>query len=134
MAEKFFEHVFFIQRARFASLDRARLRARFAFPDGHPEGPIPDNLLAVMIAFGSRFTPLDTLDLDREECMDRDEMNGRVQRPPRSRIVQLVMIRTREVVEVQKTHRIPSLENIQVLSFMETLLARECYPAWTGIR
>jgi hypothetical protein len=58
--------------------------------------------------------------------MGRDEAaHGLGQRPPRSRMIQLLVIRAREVVEAQKTHRIKSVLNVHVLSLMESLLARE---------
>lgn len=52
-------------------------------------------------------------------------VHGPGQRPPRSRLVQLLVVRAREVVEVQKTYRIGGLLSIQVLVLMESLLARE---------
>ena len=109
-------------------LDLSNIRARLSSPDTHPDGPVPHNLLAVAIAFGGRFSDHGIINSDREECMTRDEADqgrpGRV--PPRSRLVQLLVIRAREVVEVQKTHRMASLGNVQVLILLEHLLAREC--------
>lgn len=111
---------------RFPLLDLFNIRARLASPDTHPDGPVPHNLLAVAIAFGGRFSDHSIINHDREECMTRDETNqgrpGRV--PPRSRLVQLLVVRAREVVEVQKTHRIGSLVNVQVLTLLEYLVAR----------
>jgi len=52
-------------------------------------------------------------------------VHGPGQRPPRSRLVQLLVVRAREVEEVQKTFRIGGLLSIQVLILMETLLARK---------
>lgn len=83
-------------------------------------------MLAVAIAFGSRFSAHPIINDDREECMGRDEVAyGAGKRPPRSRIVQLLVIRAREVVEAQKTYRIGNLNNVQVLFYTEFLVARE---------
>lgn len=61
------------------------------------------------------------------------DQNGRpnLQRSPshslqsRSRIVQLLVVRAREVCEVRKTHRVVTLENCQALIMLEPLLGRE---------
>lgn len=108
-------------------LDPVNIRARLSAPDTHPDGPVPHNLLAVAIAFGGRLSEHSIVNADREECMTRDEASygGAGRMPPRSRLAQLLIIRAREVVEVQKTHRIGSLGNSQVLVMLESLLARE---------
>ena len=110
--------------------DPPSIRARLANPDTHPQGPVPHNLLAVLIAFGARFSDHPVINADREECMGRDEAAyGAGQRPPRSRIVQLLVIRAREVLDVQKTMRISTINNTQVLVLAEALFAREHLPS-----
>ena len=99
-----------------------RVRARIASPDMHPEGPLPHNLLAVAIAFGARFSEHPAIDKDREECTARDKRHDL---RTRSRMVQLLVIRAREVAETWKTHRIRSLDNVRVLVLLETMSARE---------
>lgn len=109
-------------------LDPVSIRARLASPDTHPEGPVPHGLLAVMMAFGARFSDHAVINTDREECMDRDERAfGAGQRPPRSRITQLLVIRAREVVEIQKTHRIATMTNIQILVLAELMLGSRSF-------
>lgn len=126
LADDLVESFFTFANPRFPMLDPVAVRSRLISPDTHPEGPLPLNLLAVIIAFGARFSDNLVINADREECMGGDEAAyGAGQRPPRSRLVQLLVIRAREVVEVQKTHRIASITNVQVLVLLELMLGRE---------
>lgn len=127
LADDLVDTFFSLVHPRFAMLDPPNIRARLSSPDTHPDGPVPHGLLAVAIAFGGRFSDHSIINADREECMTRDEMEhgGPGKAPPRSRLVQLLVVRAREVVEVQKTHRVGSLVNVQVLIMVEALLARE---------
>jgi hypothetical protein len=102
--------------------DPIDIRARIASPDTHPDGPLPHALLAVAIAFGARFSDHPAINKDREECTSKD---GRHDRRMRSRIVQLLVIRAREVAEARKTHRVRSLDNVRVLVLLESMTARE---------
>ena len=102
-------------------LDPASFRARFAAPDAHPDGPLPHNLVAVIMAFGSRFSDHPIIAHDRDEFTARD--NHQDDRS-RSRIVQLLVIRAREIAEATKTHRVASIDNVQVLILLESLCAR----------
>jgi hypothetical protein len=97
-------------------------------------------MLALAIAMGARFSDNPIIAHDRDEMSERDEEviqlahsqseglpsseRDRQRGRTRSRIVQLLVARAREVIEVCKTHRIATLENCQVLSLLEVLLGR----------
>lgn len=103
-------------------------------------------MLALAIAMGARFSDNPIIAHDRDEMSERDEEavllrhktseglpmreRDRQRGRTRSRIVQLLVTRAREVIETCKTHRIATLENCQVLSLLEVLLGREsaCNP------
>lgn len=123
------ESFFSIVHPRFAMYDPVAIRARLAAPDTHQDGPLPHNLLAVAIAVGARFSDHPVISADRTACRDRDvRQYGEGKCPPRSRLVQMLVIRAREVVEVNKTHRIACLNNVQVLILAEAMCGRELSP------
>jgi hypothetical protein len=115
------DHFFTLVNTRIPVLDPETFEARFATPDTHPEGPVSHALLAVVLAWGSRFLEEPAIFEDREECsvaylgLDRS----------RTRMGELLVVRAREVVEANKVFRVPTMENVQTLCLMETLMARE---------
>ena len=110
-------------------------------PDTHPAGPVPHAMLAIAVAMGARFSDNPIIAHDRDEISERDEEahlremsqtdvlttreRERQRGRTRSRIVQLLVARAREVAEACKTHRIANLENCQMLSLLEVLLGRK---------
>ncbi|EIW70020.1 hypothetical protein TREMEDRAFT_30253, partial [Tremella mesenterica DSM 1558] len=121
-ADDLIETFFSIVHIRFPMLDGLLLRARLTEPDTHPKGPVSHGLVAVAIAWGSRFSDHPTIIADRQEVSARDQKgSGR----SRSRICQLLVIRAREVVEASKMLRIPSVEAAQTLMLLEPLVARD---------
>lgn len=81
-------------------------------------------LLAVALAWGARFSECPTLTSDREEVSARDGTSA-LKGFTRCRMVQLLVIRAREVSEVCKVFRNAKIENVQVGILLEPLLARE---------
>jgi hypothetical protein len=119
LAEDLLETFLSIVHIRFPILDPEDVRTRFASPDTHPNGPLSHALLAVSLAFGARFSDNPAISSDRAEISMR-EAGERT----RSRIVQLMVVRTREVCEVRKIHRIVTNENCATLVLLEPLLGR----------
>ena len=109
-----------IVHIRFPILDPEDIRNRFASPDTHPAGPISHPLLAVALAFGARFSDNPAIAADREEISTREQGIR-----TRSRLVQLLVLRAREVCEMRKIHRIVTEENCATLILLEPLLGRE---------
>jgi hypothetical protein len=123
LADDLIETFFSIVHIRHPCLDPISFRERLHAPDTHPLGHLSHAFLAVTICLGARFSDNMVIAADREEMTERDnDPQGR----SRSRIVQMLVIRSREVVEVCKILRKRSLENAQVLTLMESNLAREC--------
>jgi hypothetical protein len=111
---------FTIVDPRLPILDAHQFLARFQSPG---TDPLPHALLAVVLAFGARFVDHNVFRVDREECTARDaDATGR----SRSRIVQLLVVRAREVSEMNKSCRIPSLANAQAMLLLEGLLCQSC--------
>ena len=79
LADDLIESFFSIVHPRIPMLDPASFRARFAAPDDHPDGPLPHNLVAVIMAYGSRFSDHPIIAHDRDELTARDDtrMTGR---------------------------------------------------------
>jgi len=121
LADDLVDTFFSIAHPRFPMFDPMNIRERLTAPDTHPEGPLGHNLIAVAIAFGARFSDHPTINKDREEFTGRDITRDR---RPRSRLVQLLVVRTREVAETTKTHRIRTLDNVRVLVLLEAMSAR----------
>lgn len=117
------ESFFSIVHPRFALWDPLALRARICDPDSHPDGPVSDPMLALILAWGSRYSDHNVIVDDREEVSLRyaEGTTGKT----RSRIVQLLVLRCREVMEVNKVHRGPTLENAQLLLMAESMLSRK---------
>jgi hypothetical protein len=77
-------------------------------------------LLAVALAWGARFSESNILVSDREEMTARDQRGG-----SRCRVVQLLVIRAREVGEVWKAFRSAKMDNVVLGILMEPLFARK---------
>ncbi|GMK54988.1 hypothetical protein CspeluHIS016_0200440 [Cutaneotrichosporon spelunceum] len=114
LVETFFQVV----HSRFPILEEAKFKARYSDSDSVMRSPLPHALLAVVIAFGARFTEHATFQADREE------VSGREAEPGRSRISQLLVIRAREVVEATKAFRVATLANAQTLMILEGLVGQ----------
>ncbi|BEI79573.1 hypothetical protein CcaverHIS002_0101020 [Cutaneotrichosporon cavernicola] len=111
LVETFFQVV----HSRLPILEEAQFKAMYNDPDGAMREPLSHALLAVVLAFGARFTEHATFQADREE------MSGREAEPGRSRMSQLLVIRAREVVEATKAFRVATLANTQALMILEGL-------------
>lgn len=120
LADDLIETFFSIAHIRFPILDQQTFRERFSQPDTHPLGPMSHAMLATAIALGARFSDNPVITTDRAEVSARET-------GPRSwsRMVHLLVIRAREVAEVNKCHRIATVENCQSLTLIEVLLGRE---------
>ncbi|WVQ78529.1 hypothetical protein IAT38_000615 [Cryptococcus sp. DSM 104549] len=124
---------FAVAHPRNPCFDPPTFRARFRSPGTHPQGPLAHSVLAVALAWGTRFSDHRVVAADRAECTARDtraasggssrEGGGEGGRE-RSRLMQLAVIRAREVAEVNKTFRVPTMENVQALINIENLLGR----------
>ena len=129
LADDLLETYFSIAHPRWPAFDPGHLKARFQSPDTHPDGPAEQPLIALCIAFGARFSDHPVIEADRNELAQRDEVQfGPGVRPPRSRLVQLLVIRCREVVEAHKCHRVRKLLNALILVNLEGLLGRKSAP------
>lgn len=120
MADELLDSFFQITHIRYPLLDQDQFRAQFNDPDIHPDGALYQPLLAVAIAWGARFSESNILVADREEMTARDQKGV-----SRCRIVQLLVIRAREVGEVWKAFRSPKMDNVLLGILMEPLLARK---------
>lgn len=132
MADDLLDTYYSIVHIRLPILDPDEFRARFSDPDTHPDGPVYHPLLAVALAWGARFSDHSIIAADRDEITNR-RRDGRDGRdgpdgqggPERSRLVQLMIVRAREVAEVNKAFRVASLDNVRLAILMESLLARK---------
>ncbi|WVF71971.1 hypothetical protein IAT40_006781 [Kwoniella sp. CBS 6097] len=123
LADDLIETFFSITHPRMPILlDADEFRSSFASPDTHPSGALSHSLLAVVLGWGARFSEHPVITSDRKEVSARDFMIAPGRK--RSRLVSLVIIRTREVTEWNRITRLPSLENAQALYFLEGLLGR----------
>lgn len=123
LAEDLLDTYYSIVHIRFPILDPDEFRARFNDPDAFT-GAIYHPLLAVALAWGARFSDHPIIAADREEITNRRGVDGQ-DGPGRSRLVQLMIVRAREVAEVNKAFRRASLDNVRLAILMETLLARK---------
>lgn len=121
MAIELIDSYFTIVDPRFPILDAHEFMARFQAPNTHPLGPLHHALLATVLAFGARFVDHAVFQADRDESTARDvDAGGR----SRSRLVQLLVIRAREVMEMHKACRVATIENAQTLILMEALICQ----------
>lgn len=124
LADDLLDTYYSIVHIRLPILDPDEFRSRFGDPDAHPDGPLCSPLVAVALAWGARFSDHPLISADREEMSRRSDGDGQ-DGPGRSRIVQLMIIRAREVAEVHKAWRLASLDNVRLAVLMESLLARK---------
>jgi hypothetical protein len=82
----------------------------------------------VALAWGARFSESHILVADREEMVARDQKGV-----SRCRVVQLLVIRAREVGEVWKAFRSAKMDNVFLGILMEPLLARKSDAGLKGI-
>lgn len=110
---------------RLPLLEPDSFRARFNDPDSHPDGPLYHPLLAVALAWGARFSDHPVITADRDEISARAGSSNTYSHPERSRLVQLMVIRAREVAEANKAFRTAKMENIRLAILLGPLLGRE---------
>lgn len=132
MAIELIDTFFAVVHSRLPILDAQSFMNRFTSPNTDPNGPLNPALLASVLAFGAKFADHPTFTADRDECAARDsdeaDGSGRSRRGysrSRCRMAQLLAVRAREVGEVNKAFRIPSLANVQALILLEGLFGRE---------
>ena len=128
MADELLDSFFQITHIRYPLLDQDQFRVQFNDPDTHPDGAIYHPLLAVAIAWGARFSESNILVADRAEMTARDQKGV-----SRCRMVQLLVIRAREVGEVWKAFRSPKMDNVLLGILMEPLIARKLDAVLRGI-
>jgi hypothetical protein len=121
LADELLDSFFSIAHIRYPLLDPSQYREQFNDPDLHPNGPLYHPLLAVALAWGARFSENHILLADREEISARDPKAVQ-----RCRMVQLLVIRAREVGEGWKVFRSARMDNVIFGILMDPLLAREC--------
>lgn len=126
LAEDLLDTYFSIVHIRLPLLEPEDFRARFIDPDCHPDGPLYHPLLAVALAWGARFSDHPIINADREETSAQPSGSSMPSQPSRSRMVQMLVIRAREVAEVNKAFRNAKVENVRLAILLEPLLAREC--------
>jgi hypothetical protein len=68
----------------------------------------PHVLVAVVLAWGAKFSEHPIIAMDREETSAGME-RGR----SRSRLVRLLVVRAQEVLEANRAFRVPKVENVQ---------------------
>lgn len=120
LADELLDSFFQITHIRYPLLDLDQFRAQFNDPDTHPDGALYHPLLAVALAWGARFSESNILVADREGMTARDQKGL-----SRCRVVQLLVIRAREVGEVWKAFRNAKMDNVILGILMEPLLARK---------
>ncbi len=80
----------------------------------NPKGQLPTVAVALILAWGARFSEHPIIVQDREEC-SRGLTNGR----KRSRIVELLTFRYERIVELDALYRVYTVQNVlAVLSLM----------------
>lgn len=131
LADDLIDSYFSVAHIRNPCYDPPTFRARFCTPNTHPQGPIPHPILATALAWGARFSDHPVVQQDRNECSQRlsgGEENGVREKGrgrKRSRLVQMAVIRAREVCEICRIWRIPNIDNVKALVNLEGLLGRK---------
>ncbi len=121
VAHDLVETFFQVVHSRLRILDEAHFKTKYRDPEAAIGGALSHALLAVVLAYGARFTE------NAVFLADREEVSGREAEPGRSRMAQLLIIRAREVVEATKAFRVATLAHAQALMILEGLIGRE-YP------
>ena len=122
LATDLIETYFQICHIRSPLLDPDNFRRRFTNPS-NPEGPPPPPIIAVILAWGAKFSEHPLIVADRQAC-SADLPGGRQRR----RLAQMMACRAQEVLETHKVFRVPSLENLQAALMMVPLVGRESCP------
>ncbi|WVQ71867.1 hypothetical protein IAR50_001409 [Cryptococcus sp. DSM 104548] len=121
LVEELIDQYFSTVHPRYPFVDPPTFRARLYTPNTHPESALPHPLLATVLAWGARMSDCELIQADREECSARGmQEEGR----KRSRLVQVVCIRTREVCESWKIWRRASMDNVKALLNLEGVLGQ----------
>ncbi|WVR05392.1 hypothetical protein IAU60_002406 [Kwoniella sp. DSM 27419] len=126
LTEDLFETFFAIVQPRTPVIKPEDIRARFASSDTLTDPPLPVALLAVILAWGARFSEHPSIVADRRETR-HSLVDGQRDKPTTGRLVSLIIVRAREVVEACGVMRIPSLENAQTLIYAEPLFGQVLY-------
>nr|XP_019013725.1 uncharacterized protein I206_01796 [Kwoniella pini CBS 10737]OCF52506.1 hypothetical protein I206_01796 [Kwoniella pini CBS 10737] len=113
---------FSIVQPRYTMIDSTLFRERFAMGSNHRLGNISHALLAIVLTYGARFSDHPVLQADGEECSLRDGVH--MKNRNRSRLVGLMVIRTREIAERSKIFRVASMENTHSCFLLEHLLGQ----------
>nr|ODN87851.1 hypothetical protein L203_03053 [Cryptococcus depauperatus CBS 7841] len=121
LIDDFIDGYFSIAHPRHPCYDPPTFRARFVTPNSHPSGCLPHPILATALAWGARFSEHPIIQSDMQECREKDVAQGRKGRK-RSRLIQMIVIRAREVCETWKVYRIASMDNVRALINLEGLL------------
>ncbi|KIS00878.1 hypothetical protein L804_02301 [Cryptococcus deuterogattii 2001/935-1] len=130
LADDLIDSYFSVAHIRNPCYDPPTFRARLCTPNTHPQGPIPHPILATALAWGARFSDHPVVQQDRNECSQRlsgGEENGVREKGrgrKRSRLVQMAVIRAREVCEICRIWRIPNIDNVKALVNLEGLLGQ----------
>lgn len=130
LADDLIDSFFSVAHIRNPCYDPPTFRARLYTPNTHPQGPISHPILATALAWGARFSDHPVIQRDRDECSQRrsdGEEHGVREKGrgmKRSRLVQMAVIRAREVCEMCRIWRIPSIDNIKALVNLEGLLGQ----------
>ncbi|OXB38805.1 hypothetical protein J007_01408 [Cryptococcus neoformans] len=130
LADDLIDSFFSVAHIRNPCYDPPTFRARLYTPNTHPQGPIPHPILATALAWGARFSDHPVIQQDRDECSQRRsageehgvQEKGRGRK--RSRLVQMAVIRAREVCEICRIWRIPSIDNVKALLNLDGLLGQ----------
>lgn len=89
------------------------------------KGPLPNIAIALILAWGARFSEHPIIVQDREEC-SRGLPNGR----KRSRIVELLTFRYERIVELDALYRVYNVQN--VLGVLSLISLKGCKRVLTG--
>lgn len=125
------ETFFNIVHIRMPLLNPTFFRMRYHGQD--PEGCPSDALLAVVIAWGAKFSENPIIVADRQESLQDHQRqigaspnatDARVR--GKSRIAEDLVLKAQEVLERAKVHRIASVENVQAMLLIEPLFRQ--YP------
>ncbi|OXG21701.1 hypothetical protein C366_01384 [Cryptococcus neoformans Tu401-1] len=130
LADDLIDSFFSVAHIRNPCYDPPTFRARLYTPNTHPQGPIPHPILATALAWGARFSDHPVIQQDRDECSQRRssgeehgvQEKGRGRK--RSRLMQMAVIRAREVCEICRIWRIPSIDNVKALLNLDGLLGQ----------
>ncbi|WWC60912.1 uncharacterized protein I303_103488 [Kwoniella dejecticola CBS 10117] len=122
LVEDLIDTFFSMVQPRYTMIDSTIFKERFTSPSRHRLGPISHALLTIVLAYGARFSDHPIIQADKEECALRD--GEHLKNRKRSRMVGLMIIRAREIAEINKIFRVANMENIHSCFLLEHLLGR----------